>query len=198
MLRIVAGMSLILLAASLVGAAAGAEQAPAAGAQQPLPQQVSVVGCVARNGDVDVNRGTRTLDLEPGALALTAARIMGSGRSSGVPGAPPADRDSGTIPQRTIVGGQPAATETTAFALTGAKATDLGSLVGRRVEIVGQIARAVPRPSDQPREASGNQRGAGAVTGTREERPDEPTAHPSSELRTLEVTSFKEISGPCE
>jgi hypothetical protein len=198
MLRIVVATSPIFLAASLVAGTAGAQQASPAGAQQPVPPQVTVVGCVARNGDVDVNRGTRTLDLEAGALALTAARIVDGNRNGGVPGAPRPDTDSGTIPQRTIVGNQPATPDTTAFALIGAKSTDLESLVGRRVEIVGRITSAVPRGDD--RGTTGNQRGAAPVAGagTREERPDERTAHPSAELRRLEVMSYKGITGSCE
>jgi len=198
MFRIIAFTSPVLLAVSFVGAA-GAQQEPAAGAQQPGPQQMTVVGCVARNGDVDVNRGTRPLDLGAGALALTGARILDGSRGGGVPGAPRGDHDSGTIPQRTIVGGQPAAADTTAFALVGTKAADLGSLVGRRVEIVGRIAGAVPG-SDRPEGTTGTERGAAPVpgAGTREERPAEPTAHPSAELRRLNVMSFKGIAGPCE
>jgi hypothetical protein len=197
MLKVVAATTPILLAAALAAGAAGVEQTPAA--PQPSPSEVTVAGCVARNGDVDVNRGTRTLDIAPGALALTNVRIIGAGRA-GVPGTPPQDHDSGTIPNNTIVGNQPAAPDTTAFALTGAKAAGLGSMVGRRVEIVGRFADAIPGSDEQLRGTTGTQRGATPVggAGTREERADERSAHPSAELRKLEVVSFRGVNGPCE
>ena len=201
MLKFVAGTSPILLAATLAAGVADAQQPPAAATtQQPAGPQVTVVGCVARNGDVDVNKGTRTLNIDAGALALTGARMVGGSRTGSVPGTPPQDHDSGTIPQRTIVGGQPAEPDTTIFALTGPVAAGLGELVGRRVEIVGRFADAAPASSYQPRGTTGSQRDATPVAGagSREERPDERSAHPSAELRKLEVVSFKGATGPCE
>jgi len=199
MFKIVVATSPILLAATLAASAAGVDQTPAAADAHPAPQQVTVVGCVARNGDVDVNKGTRTLNIAPGALALTSARVIGGSRTGGVPGTPPQDHDSGTIPQRTIVGGQPEP-ETTTLALTGTRTEGLSSLIGRRVEIVGRLAEAASPSSGEPRGTTGSPRGAAPVpgAGTREERPDESSAHPSAELRTLDVVSFKAASGPCE
>ena len=182
--------------------------------QTPRPtssQQVTVVGCVARNGAVDPDKGTRILNTEPNGLALMEARIMtaGGGRASAVPGSAPEGRDSGTIPQQTIVGPRPQESAPLSFALSGGQLKELGSYVGRRVEIVGRTATAADRTgSGEIRGTSGATDPARSATrgestapgsGTREERPSEaPTAHPSAEMQKLDVISFRAVTGACE
>jgi hypothetical protein len=200
MLKLIAVASPALLAATMAVGATASQSTQVRGQQPASP--TTVIGCVVRNGDVDVDKGTRVLDLKPGALALTNARITSGSSSSAtrVPGTEPQDRDSGTIPQRTIVGGRPAEPDTLSFALTGERLTGLGDMVGRRVEIVGRIAPLKPSTGDQPRATTGTNRDAAPVAGggTREERPGERTAHPSAELQTLDVVSFRSVTGACE
>jgi hypothetical protein len=202
MIKLVAATTPILLAATIAASPAAQGQTPAA-VNSPTAdaRQVTVVGCVARNGDVDIDKGTRTLNIAQGALALTSARVLSGSATGGVPGTPPQDHDSGTIPQRTIVGGQSAPLETTSFALTGGRTGDLGKLVGQRVEIVGRLSEgATAASAPQPRGTTGavQPQSAGNRTGTREERSGESSAHPSAELRNLEVVSFKGVTGGCE
>ena len=202
MIKLVAATTPVLLAATIAASPAAQGQTPAA-ANPPKAdaRQVTVVGCVARNGDVDIDKGTRTLNIAPGALALTSARVLSGSATGGVPGTPPQDHDSGTIPQRTIVGGQSAPLETTSFALTGGRTSDLGKMVGQRVEIVGRLSEdATATSAPQPRGTTGavQPQPPGDRTGTREERSAESSAHPSAELRNLEVMSFKGVTGGCE
>src|SRR6478735_1417077 len=196
MLKLIAVASPTLLAATLAAGTAGGQVTAA----QTTSPQVTVVGCVVRNGAVDVDKGTRVLNIAPGALALTAARISAGGRSNGVPGTPPQDHDSGTIPQRTIVGGRSGEPGTAAFELTGDHLTGLGDLVGRRVEVIGRLAAATPASGDRPRATTGTTRDATPVTGagTREEHASEGPAHPSADLRQLDVVSFRGVAGACE
>src|SRR3954469_9061190 len=200
MLKLIAVASPTLLAATMAVGAAGS-QSPQPTRQQP-PSPTTVIGCVVRNGAVDVDKGTRVLDLQPGALALTSARITSgsSGRAAQVPGTEPQDHNTGTIPQRTIVGGRSSEPDTLSFALTGARPAGLGDMVGRRVEIVGRVAPLKASPADHPRATSGTNRDAAPVagSGTREERPGERTAHPSAELQTLDVISFRGVTGACD
>jgi len=168
MLKLLAIASPTLLAATIAVGAADFQVVTSA-EQSPPPQQVTVVGCVVRNGSVDVDKGTRVLNIAPGALALTGARVITSGnRSTGVPGASTREHDSGTIPQETIVGKQSGGAPTLAFALTGNRMSGIGDLVGRRVEVVGRTT---------PTESS--------------------SAHPSTDLQKLEVVSFRGVTGPC-
>lgn len=203
MVKVVAATSPILLAATMVAGMAAQGQTPAAtGASGAEGRQVTVVGCVARNGDVDIDKGTRTLPIGPGALALTGAKLLTEGRSSGVPGTPPQDHDSGTIPRATIVDGRSSEPATTSFALTGSRVSGLGEFVGQRVEVVGRLAApsAATAAPDQPRGTTGATQGRSAVAsgGTREERPGESSAHPSAELRKLDVVSFRGVTGGCD
>lgn len=202
MIKLVAATTPILLAATMAAAAAAQGQTPAA-TDRPRTdaRQITVVGCVARNGDVDIDKGTRTLNIAPGALALTSARILGGSATGGVPGTAPQDHDSGTIPQRTIVGGQSAPLETTSFALTGGRTGDLGKMVGQRVEVVGRLSEDATAPNaPQSRGTTGavQPQAPADRTGTREERSGESSAHPSAELRKLDVVSFKAVTGGCE
>ena len=196
MFKAFAGISPILLAATMVvGAADGRQSTAARSGQTQTDAPVTIVGCVVRNGAVDPDKGTRTLNIAPGALALTSARIAGSGGRSGT--AVPSDSDTGTIPQRTIVG-RSEEPSTLAFALTGERSAGLNDLVGRRVEVVGRVTGSPD--ATQARGTTGIQRDAAPLpgAGTREERPAESAAHPSAELRTLEVVSFKGVTGACE
>lgn len=163
MLKLIAVASPILLAATVAAATP-----QGTGGAQPAASRVIVVGCVVRNGAVDVDKGTRALEIPPGALALTNARITANGRG-GVPGAPARDSDSGTIPRDTIVGKQSAEPATLAFELTGDHVAALGDLVGRRVEVVGRLALATAKAG----------------------------AHPSAELQKLDVVSFRGVTGAC-
>ena len=93
------------------------------------------------------------------------------------------------------------APDTTSFALTGSGASGLGELVGKRVEIVGRLAEdATPSTAAQPRGTAGTTQApaSGGLTGTREQRAGESSAHPSAELRKLEVVSFRGVTGGCE
>ena len=167
MFKLIAVASPTLLAATIAVAAASPQ---VTGVTPSAPaSRVTVVGCVVRNGTVDVDKGTRTLQIAPGALALTNARITTSGRT-GVPGAPTPDSNSGTIPQNTIVGKQSAEAPALSFELIGDQLTGLGDLVGRRAEVVGRVT-----PTDK---ASG--------------------AHPSAHLQKLDVASFRGVTGGCE
>ena len=167
MLKLIAVASPALLAATIAVAAASPQ---ATGVTQPATvPRVTVIGCVVRNGTVDVDKGTRVLEIAPGALALTNARIATSARG-GVPGAPARDSDSGTIPRDTIVGKQSAEPATLAFELTGDRLPALGDLVGRRVEVVGRLSETT--------KAGG--------------------AHPSAELQKLDVVSFRGVTGACD
>ena len=203
MIKLVAATTPIFLAATMAASPVAQGQTPAA-ANPPKAdaREVTVVGCVARNGDVDIDKGTRTLNIAPGALALTSARVLSGSATGGVPGTPPQDHDSGTIPRATIVDGQPAQAETMSFALTGNRVSGLGELVGRRVEIVGRLSDNSPATSTaaQPRGTSGTDQGRSPVAGggTREERAGESSAHPSAELRKLEVVSFRSVTGACD
>jgi hypothetical protein len=136
--------------------------------------------------------------MEPNGLALTDARVTTAGRaSSAVPGAVP-DSNTGTIPRNTIVGRPDPEPEAQSFALSGSQLQSLGDYVGRRVEIVGRFATATEGSHEsQVRGTTGSGRDGGPVTGTREERATEGPAHPSTELRRLDVTSFRAVSGAC-
>jgi hypothetical protein len=197
MLRLIGGFSPILLGATIATAAV-AGQTPVS-----APQQVTAVGCVTRNGVVDVSRGTRLLNMEPDGLALTAARMtnLGGNRQSAVPGSAPDGHDTGTIPRQTIVGGRSGEPDTITLALTGDRVKALDSYVGRRVEVTGRIvnASASKTPVPPAQGTAGATRDAAPVpgVGTREERPAEGTAHPSTELQKLDVLSFRGITGPC-
>ena len=225
MVKLIAVCSPIFVAASMTAAVAGGQTAsvntaPQSGQPQ---QQITAVGCVTRNGTTDVDKGLRLLNMDPNGLALTSARIVRSGdnRASAVPGSAPEGANSGTIPQQTIVGGRTPASETLAFALAGDQLKALGEHVGRRVEIVGRLTSAgntsagnpsagngsVPAGNGsaggeaaQTRGTTGSDRDAtpGAVTGTREQRPAESSAHPSNELQKVEVVSFRPATGACE
>jgi len=87
MIKLVAATTPVLLAATIAASPAAQGQTPAA-ANPPKAdaRQVTVVGCVARNGDVDIDKGTRTLNIAPGALALTSARVLSGSATGGVPG----------------------------------------------------------------------------------------------------------------
>jgi hypothetical protein len=84
------------------------------------------------------------------------------------------------------------------FALTGDRLAGLGDFVGRRVEVVGRVAQSAD--AAQARGTTGSPRDAAPVpgVGTREERPAEGTAHPSAEVRILDVVSFRGATGGCE
>jgi hypothetical protein len=167
MVKLMTACSPLLLAATIA-------TVPVDG-QAPSPaRQVTAIGCITRNGVVDVNKGTRLLNMDPNGLALTAARITdaGTNRPSAVPGSAPDGRDSGTIPRETIAGAQPKEPDAITFELTGDQVKALGSQVGRRVEVVGRLTEAA--------------------------RPTEATAHPSTELAKLEVTSFRGATGGCQ
>jgi hypothetical protein len=197
MLKVIVATSPFVLAATLVAGGAGQQQAPAASARNPAA--ITVVGCVVRNGDVDPDKGTRTLDLPAGALALTGARVVApGGRNGQTSGTVPQESNTGTIPQRTIVDGGGGDSATTTFALTGEAVAKLGDLVGRRVELVGRMVDSAA--AAQPRGTTGTPRGAAPVPGigTREERPAETSAHPSAELKQLEVASFRGVTGGCD
>ena len=173
MVKLLGACSPFLLAATMAAAAVDG--------QTPLPaqqQQITAIGCVTRNGAVDVDKGIRRLNMDPNGLALTTARIVGSAnnRSSAVPGSIPEGTNSGTIPRETIVGGRTENADTIAFALTGDRLKALGEQVGRRVEIVGRVT-ANQTGGEQPR-------GSGP-------------AHPSTELPKLEVLSFRAATGAC-
>jgi hypothetical protein len=197
MLKLIGACSPILLAAAVSGAAVDGQTSVPAQQQQ----QITAIGCVTRNGAVDVDKGVRRLNMDANGLALTDARIIRSGtnRSSAVPGSQPDGSDSGTIPQQTIVGGRREEPDTIAFALTGAQVRALGEHVGRRVEITG-VSATGQKGVEQPRGTGGSVRDAAPVpgVGTREERPGEPAAHPSTELPKLEVLSFRAATGPCQ
>src|SRR5689334_19113056 len=81
----------------------------------PPTQQITVSGCVVRNGAVDVDKGVRQLDIAPNALALTNAKIVsvGNPRTSAVPGSVPDGAGSGTIPPKTAVGSDDSTTRNT-------------------------------------------------------------------------------------
>ena len=200
MVKLVGACSPIFLAASMVAAVVDAQTPPVR--QPQAPQQVTAVGCVTRNGVVDVDKGTRLLNMDPDGLALTTARVIqtGNNRSSAVPGSQPDGSNSGTIPQQTIVGGASPNPETATFALAGDQVKALGEHVGRRVEVVGRVAAASPAADGQTRGTAGAVRDAAPVpgVGTREERPAETSAHPSTELPKLEVLSFRAATGPCQ
>jgi len=195
--KLLSAFSPVLLAATMAGAIVDG-QAPAPAT--PPQQQVTVVGCVTRNGTVDVDNGLRRLNMDPNGLALTTARIVASGnaRTSAVPGSTPDGNNSGTIPQQTIVGGRTEQPDTLSFALTGQQVNALGEQVGRRVEVVGRMAAVSPADS-QTRGTTGTARDAAPVpgAGTRQEAPGEGSAHPSAELPRLEVVSFRSATGAC-
>src|SRR5215217_9315744 len=101
MMKLLGACSPVLIAATMaVGVADGQTPRPA------QTQQITAIGCVTRNGVVDVDKGVRRLNMDPNGLALTTARIVVSGtnRSSAVPGSVPEGTNSGTIPRETIVG----------------------------------------------------------------------------------------------
>jgi len=171
MVKLIGACSPVLLAATMASIAVDGQTA-----QLPPPQQVTAIGCITRNGDVDVDKGVRRLNMDPNGLALTTARIVRSGtsRSSAVPGSIPEGTNSGTIPRETIVG-RTEAPETVAFALTGDRVKALGEQVGRRIEIVGRVTST----------QTGGEQSRGS-------------AHPSTELPKLEVLSFRAATGACE
>jgi hypothetical protein len=177
----------------------------AAQPQVAPPQQVTVIGCVTRNGAVEHDKGTRELQTVDNGLVLSDARITvtGRGRASAVPGSLPSGTDSGTIPQRGSVVGRtptPNPTNTGGFTLVG-KIGRIDDFVGRRVEVTG-IIRETSNPAGetaQPRGVTGSDRPESVVTdsGTREERPAEASSHPSADLQRLEVISFRGATGAC-
>ena len=172
MVKLIGACSPVLLAATMAGGVVdGQTPVPA------QPQQITAIGCITRNGVVDVDKGVRRLNMDPNGLALTTARIVGNGnnRSSAVPGSVPEGTNSGTIPRETIVGGRTEAPETVAFALTGDRVKALGEQVGRRIEIVGRVTST----------QTGGEQSSGS-------------AHPSTELPKLEVLSFRAATGACE
>ena len=197
MLKLISASSPLFLAATIATSAVHG-QTPPSGQQPPL--QITAIGCVTRNGTVDVDKGVRRLNMDPNGLALTTARIVGApgNRASAVPGSVPEGSNSGTIPRDTIVGGRTEEPQTTAFELTGDQVTAMGEQVGRRVEVVGRLTQAQASGA-QPRGTTGSTRDAAPVpgAGTREERPGEGSAHPSTELPKLEVLSFRRATGAC-
>ena len=196
MFKVFAGISPILVAATLVMGAVDGQQPTPGLTQASAP--TTIVGCVVRNGSVDPDKGTRTLDIAPGALALTNARVLGdAARVGSAPGGLQGS-DTGTIPQRTIVGARGNEPSTLAFALVGDRSAGLDQFVGRRVEVVGHVGAGTE--ANQARGTTGVPRDAAPVpgVGTREERPAESTAHPSAEMRKLEVVSFKAATGDCQ
>jgi len=195
MVKVFAGISPILVAATLVMGAADVRQSAQAPTQPSAP--TTIVGCVVRNGSVDPDKGTRTLNIAPGALALTDARILGDAARAGAAPSGPQGSDTGTIPQRTIVGARGNEPSTLSFALVGDRTAGLDNFVGRRVEVVGHVNAGAE--ANQARGTTGAPRDAAPVpgVGTREERPAEGTAHPSAEMRKLEVVSFKATTGDC-
>lgn len=172
MVKLLGACSPVLLAATMATAVDGQTQTP----RTAQPQQITAIGCITRNGVVDVDKGVRRLNMDPDGLALTTARVVGSGatRSSAVPGSLPEGTNSGTIPRDTIVGGRTGQPDTVAFALTGDQVKALGAQVGRRIEVVGRVT------SNPPADA-----------------PSGGSAHPSTKLPTLEVLSFRAASGAC-
>ena len=174
MVKLIGACSPVLLAATMAAGVVDGQTA------LPAPQpQITAIGCITRNGVVDVDKGVRQLNMDPKGLALTTARIVRSDstRSSAVPGSLPEGRDTGTIPQQTIVGGRTEQPDTLTYALTGdpVKVKALGDQVGRRIEIVGRV--------------TSNQSGV---------EPSRGSAHPSTELPSLEVLSFRAASGTCQ
>ena len=171
MVKLIGACSPVLLAATMASIAVDGQTA-----QPTPPEQVTAIGCITRNGVVDVDKGVRRLNMDPNGLALTTARIVRSGtsRSSAVPGSIPEGTNSGTIPRETIVGGRTKEPDTVAFALTGDRVQALGEQVGRRIEIVGRV--------------TSNRSGIDQPGGS---------AHPSTELPKLEVLSFRAATGAC-
>jgi hypothetical protein len=198
MLKLIGATSPLFLAATIAATVVDGQTPP--NGQQSPQQPITVVGCVTRNGAVDVDKGVRRLNMEPDGLALTTARIVGGrgDRTSAVPGSSPEGSNSGTIPQGTIVGGRTGDPETTSFALSGDQVTALSEQIGRRVEVVGRLTQA-QSTGVQPRGTSGSSREAAPVpgAGTREERPGEGSAHPSTELPKIVVLSFRQATGAC-
>lgn len=200
MVKLIAAFSCALVAGTLPASVVHAQTKQDS---TPAPsQQVTVIGCVVRNGMVDPDKGTRLLNIEPGALALTKATVTNTGAAH--PAAAPGvvqDSNTGTIPRETIVAGQFDVLDTQTFELSGSGASALGQQVGRRVEVVGRLgAAATPPPAAVTRGTAGSPGATSNVTdaGTREERPQEGSAHPSTEVRRLEVISFRGITGACQ
>ena len=155
MLKLIGASSPLFLAATIAATAVDGQTPPPG--QQSQQQQITAIGCVTRNGAVDVDKGVRRLNMDPNGLALTTARIVGvpGNRASAVPGSVPEGSNSGTIPQGTIVGGRTENPETTAFALSGDQVTALGELVGGRVVVVGRLTQEQPT-AVQPRGTTGS------------------------------------------
>jgi hypothetical protein len=198
MVKVIGACSPVFLAASMLVAVVDGQTSTAN--LQPQ-QQITAIGCITRNGVVDVDKGTRLLNMDPDGLALTTARVIrtGNSRSSAVPGSQPDGANSGTIPDQTIVGGARSGDpDTVTFALAGAQVKALGEHVGRRIEVVGRVTSTGQATAAQPRGTSGRDAAPVPGVGTREERPAEASAHPSTELPKLEVMSFRAATGPCQ
>jgi len=196
-------------AAATAGVAA---QAPTAAPRVANGEMITVIGCVARDGDVEPDKGTRQLNTKPGGFALLDARVTAtaSGRiGSAAPTSLPSGNDTGTIPQRdTVVGRESSASPNpTGFALEGATG-DLQGYIGKRVEVIGTVQQSGTSQANAQQGPRGDRAvgTSGAATpdvintdtGTREERPAETSAHPSAELQTLKVVSMRGTTGTCQ
>jgi hypothetical protein len=132
MSKLAAVVSPILLAATLSAGIADGQTPTPVKSDTPETQRVTIAGCVVRNGSVDIDKGTRVLDLPAGALALTDARPVGAPTKS-----------------------QNEKPDSLTFALVGESAGKLETFIGKRVEIVGRVTRTTHQTPPEAQEIRG-------------------------------------------
>jgi hypothetical protein len=165
------------------------------GGRSAAENQITVTGCVAREGDAASNQFVlRNASMAPAAGATAAAGATKPGAAVGTtggeaPGAKPGGQAGSTSAQGS------------SYALAGERESSLASMVGQRVEIVGQMARSAGAAGSAGAASGGADRagqkpqpGEGAQPGQSAQRPAGPAGGSMPELT---IASVKPAAGTC-
>jgi hypothetical protein len=191
MLRLMAvGMAIPTIFAAWAGTQLPPAQA--APAQPPAGEQVTVVGCLARQTPDGAAPTPEQPRSESTPFVLTRARLVDPASKTAVPGTSPSTNDTGTIAGAIARAPSQANVRDRSFTLTGGDAAMLAKQVGERVEVVGIMSRVAAGESASPQSAH-------TVTDPRERRQGVPadSAHPSAPAERLTVVTFRSIGGAC-
>jgi hypothetical protein len=230
--RMVVGSSCAAALLSMMAVAAAGQVAPQGAPQSPSPrgtesptqsraqgersaadQQITVVGCVVNESDLQgggaasADRSARdtasTRSSGGNEFVIVNAQIMPAGAtaSSGTGGSTgsSATGTSGSSGARAPAasGDRASAPSGATFSLTGDRERELSKYVGERVEIVGKMDRAASSSS------SGASRPSDDPVGDRGDRGDRDRAAPSASsssasMARVEIVSFKPATGSCQ
>jgi hypothetical protein len=214
--RILGSTCVAAMLAATVTAAQGSSQAPTQAPAQGNPQQrpadrndpgtarsqtdqqVTLTGCVAREGATDV---ILTSAMTAGASANTSGGVTGS-TSTAVTGSSGSAAGSAT---------GTSGTNSTRYRLSGER--DLDQYIGQRVEVVGRIepsANTSPgtaatggsgitaiKPPDSPTVGGGAAPSPGAPTGTGGASAGATTRSSTASLPKVTITSVRAVGGNC-